>query len=37
MSVLQSLRANRADLSLAMVLEEIGHWLEEGRSLFAKQ
>jgi transposase len=36
-SVLQSLRANLADFSLTTVLEEIGHWMKEGMSLFAKQ
>ena len=36
-SVLQSLRANLADFSLTTVLEEIGHWMKDGMSLFAKQ
>jgi transposase len=36
-SVLQSLRANLADFSLTTVLAEIGHWMKEGMSLFAKQ
>jgi hypothetical protein len=36
-SVLQSLRANLQDFSLTTVLEEIGQWMKEGISLFAKQ
>jgi transposase len=36
-SVLQSLRANLEDFSLTRVLEEIGHWMKNGISLFAKQ
>jgi transposase len=36
-SVLQSLRANLENFSLTTVLEEIGHWMKEGTSLFAKQ
>jgi transposase len=36
-SVLQSLRANLEDFSLTTVLEEIGRWMKEGMSLFAKQ
>ncbi|HEY7159202.1 MAG TPA: transposase [Gemmataceae bacterium] len=36
-SVLQSLRANLENFSLTTVLEEIGHWMKEGMSLFAKQ
>ena len=36
-SVLQSLRANLQDFTLANVLEEIGRWMKEGVSLFAKQ
>jgi transposase len=36
-SVLQSLRANLQDFSLTTVLEEIGQWMKEGMSLFAKQ
>ena len=36
-SVLQSLRANLANFSLTTVLEEIGHWMEEEMSLFARQ
>ena len=37
MSVLQSLRVNLADFGLTTVLEEIGHWMKEGMSVFAKQ
>jgi hypothetical protein len=36
-SVLQSLRANLADFSFTTVLAEIGLWMKEGMSLFAKQ
>jgi transposase len=36
-SVLQSLRANLNNFSLTTVLEEIGPWMKEGMSLFAKQ
>jgi transposase len=36
-SVLQSLRANLENFSLTTVLAEIGHWMQEGISLFAKQ
>jgi transposase len=36
-SVLQSLRANLEDFSLTTVLEEIGRWMKEGMSRFAKQ
>jgi hypothetical protein len=36
-SVLQSLRANLENFSLTTVLEEVGHWMKEGMSLFAKQ
>ena len=36
-SVLQSVRANLENFSLTSVLEEIGRWMEEGMSLFAKQ
>ena len=36
-SVLQSLRANLEDFNLTKVLAEIGHWMKEGMSLFAKQ
>jgi transposase len=36
-SVLQSLRANLEHFRLTSVLEEIGHWMKEGMSLFAKQ
>lgn len=36
-SVLRSLRANLADFSLTTVLEEIGRWMSEGISLFARQ
>jgi transposase len=36
-SVLQSLRANLENFSLTTVLTEIGHWMKEGLSLFAKQ
>ena len=36
-SVLQSLRANLGNFSLATVLEEIGHSMKEEGSLFAKQ
>jgi transposase len=37
MSVLESLRANLEQFSLASVLEEIGRWIPEGLSLFARQ
>lgn len=36
-SVLQSLRANLENFSLTTVLAEIGQWMKEGMSLFAKQ
>ena len=36
-SVLESLRANLPQFTLASVLEEVGRWLTEGRSLFARQ
>jgi transposase len=36
-SVLESLRANLERFSLSTVLEEIGRWMKEGVSLFAKQ
>jgi transposase len=36
-SVLQSLRANLEDFSLARVLEEVSKWMREGVSLFGKQ
>jgi len=36
-SVLQSLRANLPNFSLTSVLEEVGRWMKEGLSLFAKQ
>jgi hypothetical protein len=36
-SVLRSLRANLNDFSLTTVLEEVGRWMKEGMSLFAKQ
>jgi transposase len=36
-SVLESLRANLAKFNLTTVLEEIGHWMKEGVSRFAKQ
>jgi transposase len=36
-SVLESLRANLAKFSLTTVLEEIGRWMKEGVSRFAKQ
>ena len=36
-SVLQSVRANLENFSLTSVLEEIGRWMKEGMSLFAKQ
>jgi len=36
-SVLQSLHANLENFSLPTVLAEIGHWMKEGMSLFAKQ
>ena len=32
-----SLRTNLENFSLTTVLEEIGHWMKEGTSLFAKQ
>jgi hypothetical protein len=35
--VLQSLRANLGNFTLTTVLEEIGYWMKEGMSLFAKQ
>jgi transposase len=36
-SVLQSLRANLPTFTLATVLQEVGRWMEEGISLFARQ
>jgi transposase len=36
-SVLESLRANLEQFTLASVLDEVGRWLTEGRSLFARQ
>jgi regulator of replication initiation timing len=36
-SVLESLRANLEKFTLASVLEEVGRWMEEGISLFARQ
>jgi transposase len=36
-SVLESLRVNLPTFTLASVLQEIGRWLKEGTSLFAKQ
>jgi transposase len=36
-SVLQSVRANLESFSLTSVLEEIGRWMNEGISLFARQ
>ena len=36
-SVLESLRANLEKFTLASVLEEVGHWMQEGISLFARQ
>lgn len=36
-SVLESLRANLEKFTLASVLEEIGRWMREGISLFARQ
>jgi transposase len=36
-SVLDSLRANLATFTLASVLEEVGRWMNEGVSLFARQ
>ena len=36
-SVLESLRANLATFTLASVLEEVGRWMNEGVSLFARQ
>jgi transposase len=36
-SVLESLRANLEQFTLASVLEEVGWWLTEGLSLFAQQ
>jgi transposase len=36
-SVLESLRVNLPTFTLASVLKEIGQWLQEGTSLFAKQ
>jgi transposase len=36
-SVLESLRVNLATFTLASVLEEIGRWMTEGISLFARQ
>ena len=36
-SVLESLRANLDTFSLASVLAEVGHWMNQGISLFARQ
>ncbi len=36
-SVLESLRANLAQFTLASVLAEVGRWLQDGMSLFAQQ
>ena len=36
-SVLESLRANLEVFTLSSVLEEVQHWLAEGRSLFERQ
>jgi transposase len=36
-SVLESLRANLPNFTLATVLEEVGRWMTEGLSLFARQ
>jgi transposase len=36
-SVLESLRANLEQFTLASVLEEVGHWMKEGISRFAQQ
>ena len=36
-SVLESLRANLETFSLASVLAEVRHWMNEGISLFARQ
>jgi hypothetical protein len=36
-SVLESLRVNLATFSLTTVLQEVGHWMQEGISLFAQQ
>jgi transposase len=36
-SVLESLRANLEQFTLASVLEEIGRWMSDGLSLFARQ
>ncbi len=36
-SVLESLRANLEKFTLASVLEEVGRWMDEGISLFARQ
>jgi transposase len=36
-SVLESLRANLQTFNLATVLEEVGRWLEDGISMFARQ
>ena len=36
-SVLESLRANLETFNLATVLQEVGRWMQEGLSLFARQ
>jgi hypothetical protein len=36
-SVLESLRANLEQFTLASVLEEVGRWMREGISLFDRQ
>lgn len=36
-SVLESLRANLAEFTLDSVLDEVGRWMQEGVSLFARQ
>ena len=35
--MLESLRANLPTFTLATVLQEVGRWMEEGISLFARQ
>jgi hypothetical protein len=37
MSVLESLRANLEKFNLTTVLEEVGRWMKDGISLFARQ
>jgi hypothetical protein len=36
-SVLESLRANLKEFNLTTVLEEVGRWMKEGISLFARR